>query len=639
MTQKNNLIYFFIFLLFIPLSYSITLQELINSYDYTYLSNQINITNILHYGNDTNGNSLYDYLIINISTNNSEGNYTFIGDLYKDNNLITTISDTRYLSNGERTIPLYYNAKLLNNSIYNLSLTIQENYLTIYRNNNLYSFDFDDNLYEKPDISMEINSYELISNDADAKYEIQRINITINSTINGTFEINALIGNNKTINSKKNYSLTEGINNIYIDFDGKSIRKERINNPKLYSITINNMLCQFDFNYSLNYILYDFDAEQSILSDSYSDAKIDLNDNNLSEFLQIDVGLGINESGSYSIELELNDLYDNYVKKITNEFNLSQGEQIVNFRINGADIYNSKVNGPYLLEYVGLKKNNLTLDYVSRPFTASYYTYDEFERPSMPDLVIKDLEIKNETTVKISVLNEGDSYAFAFNVNLFDENFNLIRDSLIDYLSPNNSRIITYNINLSTISRLYSIIDYNNNIEEINETNNLFAKDLKENPLEFNISLSLGWNLFSFPLNPKNRTIRNIFANYSKIFIHNGTWQEISNLSEINLNYGYWISSLANQTLTIEGQEFTYPISFNLTKGWNLISYPSLDTASINQSLGNITYDIVLAYEDNKWFGYSPNRLLATLQNLTPWQGYWVKVPQNTTWAFDGRFK
>lgn len=639
MKVKISLVCLFLFLLVVPMVYSITLDELIASYDFTYSSDPMNVTSVAHYGNDTNSNLLYDDLIVNITMGNDEGNYTFIGDLYRNNNLITTISDTYYLYDGKNTIPLYYNAKLLENSIYNLSLTIQENYLTVYREDNIYSFDFDNSLYEKPDISIEINSYELINNDVDGKYEILRINTAINSSINGIFEINALMGNSKTINTKNNYSLINGVNVVDIDFDGKEIRRERINNSRLYLITIENGVNYgFDFDYSLNYNLYDFDAEQSVLGDSYSEGGVDLDANNLSDFLEINISLDINESGLYSIELELDDLYNDYVKKATKEFSLNEGEQTIGFRINGTDIYNSKVNGPYLLEYVRLSKENITLDSVSKPYITNSYNYDEFERPLMPDLVIKGLEI-NENNVKINLANEGDNYAFAFNVEIFDDNFNSVKESLIDYLAPGNSENISYNINTSNTSKLYAIVDYDNNIEESNETNNLFTKEL-EASIKFNISLNKGWNLISFPLNLTNKTLpkplESIEGNYSKLFTYsNKKWIELKDNDKINETMGFWINMKNNNTLEIKGHELDN-LKFDLNKGWNLISYPSLNKSLINETLKDINYSIVYYY-NSKWYSYTPirNDSLNKLKYFIPGYGYWVNVKNDTILALN----
>lgn len=162
------------------------------------------------------------------------------------------------------------------------------------------------------------------------------------------------------------------------------------------------------------------------------------------------------------------------------------------------------------------------------------------------------------------------------------------------------------------------------------------------------IMLTKGWNLISIPSNLANKSINSVFNNFSYIFSFNNSnkqWlfyenESINNFNIIDKTKGYWINSLNNQTLTIEGTEFTYPINFTLKKGWNLISYPSLNKTLVNESLKDVACDLILTYEGNKWLSYSPNKpfYLNTLKNLTPYHGYWVKVNENVIWGFDGAF-
>jgi len=627
MKQKNKIIYFFLFLLVLPLSYGLTLDELIASYDYSYSSLEMDVASVAHYGNDTGGSPLYDYMIVNLTVDNLEGNYTFIGDLYRDGGLITTISDTYYLLAGQNVVPLYYEAKLLGSGAYNLSLMVQEDYLTVY-SDYVYSFDFDNTLYEKPEVIVEIDSYELVNTDGDGKYEILRVNANVTSNVSDTFEINALMGNGKTINSKKNYTLVEGLNSISIDFDGREIRRERINDSKLYLITLGTGAGYvFDFNYPLVYDLYDFDAEQSVLGDSYSDGKVDLNSNNLSEFLEINISLDINESGTYSIEMELEDLYDNYVKKVSEEFILGIGEQNVSFRINGTSIYNSKLNGPYLLEYIKLSKGGVTLDYVSGPYITNSYNYDEFERNLMPDLIITSLEVI-DGTINMNVTNSGEGYAFAFNVELFDDNFSSLKESSVDYLTPGGSKELSYDVNISDIPKLYAVIDYDGIIEERNESNNLFVKQLI---FSFDINLTKGWNLISIPLNLTNTTLpipfESIEGNYSHGFTFiDGEWYsyyagEPPGEKTIEPTMAIWINMTNDDILELEGAELNL-VDLPLSSGLNLVGYPYLEEKNVAELFEN---DTVYSY-NGTWSSYIPDRLFNSLEIAKPGYGYWVKV-------------
>ncbi len=171
--------------------------------------------------------------------------------------------------------------------------------------------------------------------------------------------------------------------------------------------------------------------------------------------------------------------------------------------------------------------------------------------------------------------------------------------------------------------------DYSNNLA--NKSIDVEAKILHE----FDINLIQGWNLVSIPLEPKNNIVTKVFEdiNYSKIFsYYQNSWLELGNNSKISETRGLWINSLNNQTFTIEGEEFTYPINFSLIGGWNLISYPSLNMTLVNESLKDVNYSIVYGY-NGSWSGYSPFRVdnVNSLNYFVPGYGYWVKVISNTT--------
>ena len=121
MNQKPTF-YFFVFLLILPTAFPITLDQLKSSYDFSYTTAETNVTNVTDWGNDTNANALYDYLIINITTTNQAGNYTIIGDLYYEDNYIASSKTNQLLSGGTNKIMLYFNPKLLTTTKYNISL-------------------------------------------------------------------------------------------------------------------------------------------------------------------------------------------------------------------------------------------------------------------------------------------------------------------------------------------------------------------------------------------------------------------------------------------------------------------------------------------------------------------------------------
>ncbi|MBU1005684.1 MAG: alpha/beta fold hydrolase, partial [Nanoarchaeota archaeon] len=229
----------------------------------------------------------------------------------------------------------------------------------------------------------------------------------------------------------------------------------------------------------------------------------------------------------------------------------------------------------------------------------------------------------------------------------------ILNDDNIEYAITLNQKIT---VNMSNLSNTYYNQDYDVLVPILISSNSAGIVEITNIDLEFketkdyNYLLRRDWNLISSPIKSADNSIDYIFdlIDYSSILSFNNAnnhWlfyknESSNNFNTIDITKAYWLNSPLNQTLTIEGTEFTYPINFSLKEGWNLISYPSLNTTLINESLKEVnnTYASIMAYKDNNWLIYSPHKPtnLNTLTNLTPWQGYWIKVPRDINWTFDG---
>jgi len=141
------------------------------------------------------------------------------------------------------------------------------------------------------------------------------------------------------------------------------------------------------------------------------------------------------------------------------------------------------------------------------------------------------------------------------------------------------------------------------------------------------IPLNKGWNLISIPLRLQNNSVTAVFKgiNYSSIIGYGYNWTVPS---EIDYTKGYWINSIKNQNITLNG---TIPVNtlISLNPGWNLIGYPTL-----NESEGDIVFkDInnslisVFSYRNGTWFSYSSRNDML----IKPGYGYWVNVDKSVS--------
>lgn len=145
------------------------------------------------------------------------------------------------------------------------------------------------------------------------------------------------------------------------------------------------------------------------------------------------------------------------------------------------------------------------------------------------------------------------------------------------------------------------------------------------------LKINKGWNLLSFFYNnisinifKENTNIEEIKSSDNKVY--NKKIDDLFNtLKEIKVGAAYWIKSLNDIEIELDGEPNTNSIVMNLKPGWNLIGYPFEHELDINYIPKEI-----LQIKTNK---YSYNRILPiemnTLKYIYPNIGYWIYLEQN----------
>ena len=156
--------------------------------------------------------------------------------------------------------------------------------------------------------------------------------------------------------------------------------------------------------------------------------------------------------------------------------------------------------------------------------------------------------------------------------------------------------------------------------------------------LSFSIPLDLGWNLISLPLVPENNQVAQIMGDVnggieSVWGYEDGVWYVydplnpgLSDLEVMKTGYGYWVKTTqGGLSIQIQGQMI--PLSLNLTSGWNLIGFSSLQSVPVEKALAGIEGEIesVWGYKDGVWYVYDPqNPGFRDLEEMEPGKGYWI---------------
>ena len=659
-TKKQSLYLFFLVLL-TPMVYGITLDQLVNSYDYSYDSADFELLSITAYGEDVDSNLLYDFLVLNITMDTKFGEHSIIGDLFVNDTIANSEEIRPTLSEGVNTVQLRYNASTLLYDTYNLSLTIKRNFLVQYRKEDVMEITLNKSQYELPAFTVGVNSYVLNDTDADTQYEFLDVVLDINALAAGTYAIFGYITDDQnTVSYTENYTLSTGNQQIVLKFNGSEIRKKRLNTSRLYQVVIkdNPQRYEFNFNYPITYTLSQFDAEQSILSGNYEDGVSDTDGDGLFDYFSLNVSFDADAAGVYTVETALYDEFGTYLKKLSRNVSVaSVGTYTVELRINGSEMFTRKVDGPYDLLYVSLAQDGVLVDNEVGPYQTGQHVFDDFERPKMPDLDIFSLTYDiNSGIASLDIKNIGNLGAYGVTISLFDQNFELLRERIIPYILPTVLETWNADLGLSNITTLYAIVDYYGSIEESNEDNNDAIWPFET---EVNISIYSGWNLISMPTQLPNTSVKEVLKDidgkYIGVFLYNASdpgdkWKVydparpsfLNTLDEIPVQNGFWLEATANTSLFVNETPVNETL-FSIVSGWNLVSYLTYDSIisrgvfqNVNTSYNLVyAYDASVANENLRWLSHDINRpeILDSLQVINPGFGLWVNASAGT-WNF-----
>ena len=172
----------------------------------------------------------------------------------------------------------------------------------------------------------------------------------------------------------------------------------------------------------------------------------------------------------------------------------------------------------------------------------------------------------------------------------------------------------------------------------------------------YNISLFVGWNLISTPLEPVNTSIEVVLGGLTtpiRVFAYDASLPEfdrwtyydsalppvVNTLAEINAGRAYWLLSSVNETLTVTGMS-PEPKDIDIYSGWNFVGY-NWDAMNTSTAVSQLTtptrifaYDASLP-EFDRWTYYDSALppVVNTLHLMSAGWGYWLHSEDNETWA------
>ena len=607
---KKQIHYLFVLLILISTASAITLDELINSYDHNYNAGIINITSFTDQMIDSDSNGINDTLVITLTLNTSSGNYYFVTGL-DDIKIVTKEINKTLTSN---LVNITFNTSLLSQSRFNYSIKV---------------YDQDtDLIYEKH--RTETNTYPIYEegisitsiSDQNVGNDLIRFTINLNVTENQTANITLYLNySNATISSTKEETLTSPSQEVELDFDNETIKSIHYNGVYIVdSISIGDKLIdRSDVTSSYDYETF---AKTSYFK-QFNDTKYDIT-NNISKYLQMNFTINFKSTGTYTIEARLYDLYRNYIANVSKTQSItSTGIQSVLVNINGTDIYKSGYDGPYLLSYAKLIKSGQTIDFITEPHITEQYYYDDFKKPQLADLTINITSVTfdeetNISTVELNVSNIGQVPAINILIDLFD-NDSYSNTKSLGYLNESDSQTYSFNVSDTEYNTLFtSIVDFDNYVDESNESNNI-AQETKEQTVSLTID-----------------SLTEIYSvNTTKIFeisILNDGDSAVSQIAwQFQPGDGYRINSTYNMTLSHNENalvyiEYEYESNGNYTITANATGMSASANKSLSITVGSApsyldVYNFSILHEENsvRVFEFSIRNLDSQIMSNINW--------------------
>ncbi len=576
---------------------AVTIEDLLATYDYDYSVEELSVIDYTTTGEDTNANSLFDNLIISVNLNSDAKTYDLIGELSYNDIVVQSISLNQELILGQNTINFPFKAKSLENYTYNFSLKIFENATLVLREDKNHLVTFDINELEPREIKITGITSEAINNESDSRLDYLAAHINLDSTINEEVTIfGYLTGDNDTSAFTQQTSQSQDFTLL---FDSEVIRDNNLRGKiNLSSVTIETS--EVTYNYELNSFLgefqkQEFDPKKTILTNNYQEDIQNISDkiNNLTISIEIET----NESGEYQFKSALHDSYGNFIEDIDKSYNLNLGTNAIDFVIDGETIYNSKLSGPYVLSYVKILKNETVLDSVTDDYTTNTYLYNQFVAPSLPELNINNISLDDYTSdftgIDIEIKNMGIE-AYSVSVEVFDDNFELL-DSIVIPLINSSYSLRFEDVKINDTDSIFVIIDNNNEIEETNETNNVFSRNKDIYAPELLITSPIGELLpidivNITALTDENANCSYTFENEKVFFTSNG----LNHLTQFNVQDGVTynlpitckdeFNNSDTLTHTFSIQSYSLPEANILTSSTN--GKPNLEVEFIAQTTG-----------------------------------------------------
>ncbi|MEM4265102.1 MAG: hypothetical protein QW505_04925, partial [Thermoplasmata archaeon] len=337
------------------------------------------------YGDDTNGNGLYEKLIVDATvTVNANGWYRVRGELYDSlDNYITADGYYRiYLMTGIEVVQFSF--KWQNIFVHGMDGPFRvEMYVTdnsggfldndTYKTNMYFVSEFEHASFAPPhsDHGEDKNSNGL--------YDELVVDAVIDSSSNGWFRVQARLYDslsNEIENLQEDVFLLAGLNSVPFKFSGIYISSNGVDGPFTVQMRLNSdsgFQLDNDLHSTAAYPFSDF--EHALFQPPHSDYGEDTNSNGLYDLLIVEAAVAVSSDGLYRVDGNLYDVFSNRIDGASVNVYLLAGSNVVTFAYSGLLVSSNGVDGPFEARLSLYHQSGRLLDTDSH-FTHGYMVSD-----------------------------------------------------------------------------------------------------------------------------------------------------------------------------------------------------------------------------------------------------------------------
>jgi len=409
-----------------------------------------------------------------------------------------------------------------------------------------------------------------------------------------------------------------------------------------------------------------------------SDAFEDLDNDGYSNFEEILAGTNHNDSSSLPVTKEVSSIYI----KGYNNIPESSNEQYKAYAVYSDNSY-SDITNDVTWSFVGTVDEHIidNTGYLSAGQVSQDEDYQisaEYVYDSIEFISTKDIKISDSTDIKFTppftlfgsiseagiLMNDNCSIV----VKILDAEDNVLLNSegySVEYVDCLNNG--EFNIDIPVNDTAFNkgadageeiyikifvngkeyVIEDDDNESFIVESSGGYTSLIDYHVIDgYKISLKPGWNLVSFPFEPNDSKVSEVFNNQDSVVsiwnYDSGIWAKyilslpfLSDLEIIEAGKAYWIEMEESTSIVSSGSLGINQIS--LSTGWNFVGYNLLEERSVEALFGSIMDDVssIWSFSEGKWSWYDTSVPLVTLNNLNPGKGYWIKMKKPAVLNFE----